>query len=539
MDNRIRRLQRQITVNGSDEDVLRLIRELQRQGLPPAFQLVNARFGFATNSSSSHSIIVAQGIEDSLMSIDGAMSYGWGNFTLASQAEKAKYIATTMVNHYRNVFKMGRDETLALVRRFFDENLANVEDDDIWDSYIDHQSNPYYPTPRNSEAGMAPLWKLLKKHIVEAEDVVILGGNDNGDGHPLNGQGPIIDFYDKAATLDSYGGSGRYFHCDSESGHFTVFSPSCGTRLRFTAPDAAPPETSAHPELIDVKITDYCGMNCDYCYMDSTEKGQHARTDILRNLSYSLRNLGTFEVAIGGGEPTEHPDFVEIIRNFHRNGVIPSFSTQSWTWLEKPEIYEAVAQYCGAVALSTQKPEHIVPWLKQCHERGINAHFHYVLGLNPLENLERFFNVLKGDALKDAGIERSEIGYGAKHIVLLAHKKVGRAEDSSPHPYAGWGQTVKEYAGWNWNVAIDSFLVTDVEKEFNALVGKGGRISGYGVNRKLYENSDGRFSMYYDAVEQRAAAHSFLPREKQISVSSPFNILEAWNQIRRSEISTE
>ena len=53
----------------------------------------NVRFGFATNSSSSHSIIMlrdgAERPDDNIPQL----GYGWEEFTLASREEKLLYIA--------------------------------------------------------------------------------------------------------------------------------------------------------------------------------------------------------------------------------------------------------------------------------------------------------------------------------------------------------------------------------------------------------------------------------------------------------------
>jgi hypothetical protein len=476
-------------------------------GLP--FVLRNARFGFATNSSSSHSIILAPGLTESLKQLDGPMSYGWGNFTLTSRDEKARYMATAMMRHYRDHTKLGREECIALVRRFYPKALEHISDEDLRESYIDHDSSPSFPQPRISEEGMWPFWDFLRENIVDNDDVAILGGNDNDDGHPLWNKGPVLDLYKKTTILDS-GKDSRLFSFDEKTNHLTIFNPKTGTKLRLTPADVPAPTHSTFPELCDVTLTNHCDMGCEYCYMDSTPEGKHAKTQDVYDLAWALNRMGVFEAAIGGGEPTDHPDFAKILKVFHNAGVVPSFSTQSWRWLENQEIVNAVSRYCGAVALSTQKPAHVAPWIKACRDADINSHFHYVLGLNPLENLEKFLSALDG----------AKHPYNDGHLVLLAHKQVGRAEDNPPISYEGWGELVNDQRWrWKWTFAIDSFLVDEVETEFE------------NIRSTLYEKSDGKFSMYYNAVEKRAAAHSFVPADQQIPVASTYRLKDAWNQI--------
>ncbi len=43
-----------------------------------------------------------------------------------------------------------------------------------------------------------------------------------------------------------------------------------------------------HPESIDVKITNYCDMGCEFCHESSTKRGKHADLEKLQNILYDL-----------------------------------------------------------------------------------------------------------------------------------------------------------------------------------------------------------------------------------------------------------
>ena len=97
-----------------------------------------------------------------------------------------------------------------------------------------------------------------------------------------------------------------------------------GKTIRFSLDPTKDIEELTYPEFYDVKITDYCEGNCSYCYMDSTCKGKH-HTDILGKIdSYFGKmsdNERPFQVAIGGGEPTTHPEFIECLAKFSDLGI--------------------------------------------------------------------------------------------------------------------------------------------------------------------------------------------------------------------------
>ena len=63
-----------------------------------------------------------------------------------------------------------------------------------------------------------------------------------------------------------------------------------------------------HPESLDVKITNKCNLNCAYCHEMSNNDGEHADLEELKNV-LSVLPSGV-EIAIGGGNPLQHPDLI-------------------------------------------------------------------------------------------------------------------------------------------------------------------------------------------------------------------------------------
>jgi MoaA/NifB/PqqE/SkfB family radical SAM enzyme len=63
-----------------------------------------------------------------------------------------------------------------------------------------------------------------------------------------------------------------------------------------------------------IELTDYCSHNCAWCYGDfpnGTDKS--LSLDDYRNVLGKLKAIGVKQLSIGGGEPTEHPKFNEIL----------------------------------------------------------------------------------------------------------------------------------------------------------------------------------------------------------------------------------
>ncbi|WP_245557689.1 radical SAM protein [Deinococcus peraridilitoris] len=66
------------------------------------------------------------------------------------------------------------------------------------------------------------------------------------------------------------------------------------------------------PRQVSIALTNACDLSCPYCY---APKSRH-RLEFTRLKSWLLEfdELGCFGVGFGGGEPTLHPDFAEIVR---------------------------------------------------------------------------------------------------------------------------------------------------------------------------------------------------------------------------------
>lgn len=176
-----------------------------------------------------------------------------------------------------------------------------------------------------------------------------------------------------------------------------------------------------YPEFYDVKITPYCKGRCRYCYMDSKSNLEHTENiiDKLNSIFGSMSsNERPFTIAIGGGEPTSHPDFIEFIKSVNELNIVPNYTTNGMFIKEnyKHDILNATETYCGGVAVSCH--EHLVQWwypavkeLLKLKDTEINFH-HVISNRKSIDYFIDIFNEFKNDV---------------DHFVLLPHIPQGRA----------------------------------------------------------------------------------------------------------------
>lgn len=108
--------------------------------------------------------------------------------------------------------------------------------------------------------------------------------------------------------------------------------------------------SSKTPHLLDVSITNYCSNNCKYCYKKSNINGKHMSLSEYEIVLKNAIECSVNQIALGGGNPNEHPHFIEILKRTYESGIIVNYSTNGKGLTT--EILEATKKFCGAIALS-------------------------------------------------------------------------------------------------------------------------------------------------------------------------------------------
>ena len=76
------------------------------------------------------------------------------------------------------------------------------------------------------------------------------------------------------------------------------------------------------------------------------------------------------EVALGGGETTLHPEFINILKEFYDNKVIPNFTTKNHNLLRQENAQE-ILKYCGAIAFSVENSNEMKKVILSQKQRNI------------------------------------------------------------------------------------------------------------------------------------------------------------------------
>ncbi len=88
------------------------------------------------------------------------------------------------------------------------------------------------------------------------------------------------------------------------------------------------PETHVRfPRRIYFQITRNCNLKCDYCFIESKKGDTDVPTSAIFDVAEFMGENGLMEVRLTGGEPTIHPDFLDIMHKFNEEQVYVSVAT--------------------------------------------------------------------------------------------------------------------------------------------------------------------------------------------------------------------
>jgi hypothetical protein len=187
-----------------------------------------------------------------------------------------------------------------------------------------------------------------------------------------------------------------------------------GTKVRYHINED---DVISQPETIDVKITNYCDLGCEYCHEISTTKGKHGDLDALSRVLEPLK-AGT-ELAIGGGNPLDHPSLAAFLGRSVAQGLICNLTINQGHIIRAYKKFRAgdydemyilnkATKLCKAVGVSITDPDQL----------------DYVVRYrNDFPNAQIVIHVIAG--IDDSSILRKLHEHGLNHVLILGYKQFG------------------------------------------------------------------------------------------------------------------
>lgn len=340
---------------------------------------------FGVNSSSDHILVQSPELPSMPEGPDDEGSeygFGWRNGLVTAYHRKIAYV-------FLQLYHSMLPHVGSYLSRLFACKMTGIgdikADEIIKEGYIDHASHwdlPFSPV----DGVIDPLLAEKLVNLMLREDIGIFCASDNEDRNVPSGliRRLTVPFSKDQGDEAYYGVASRYrrpcwvSRYDEQSDTFTVFDTQTGTRTRFRISDNGFDSVDnikpATPEFVDIKITDYCTNNCQYCYQDSGKDGRHASHDLVYSAALLLKDLHVLEVSLGGGEPTKHPNFTSILSNFREMGIVPNFTTRNMEWMRNSRVKDEVLANCGGLAFTVDRWYQLNSLLACVDENNVPRH---------------------------------------------------------------------------------------------------------------------------------------------------------------------
>ena len=285
-----------------------------------------------------------------------------------------------------------------------------------------------------------------------------------------------------------------------KNGNYEVKIYSDGTKIRFTEEDEFNP---VFPESMDIKITNYCDMDCPFCFENSTKDGKHA--DLNVKFLDTLK-AGT-ELAIGGGDALSHPNLISFLERMKKQGIICNITVNQVHLIKKMDLINKLIKeklIYGLGISYTSYNEEVIKFAKEYK----NSVFHLINGVISYEDIKELFD-------KDL------------KILLLGYKNLRRGEAFYAFNYPKIERNIKGIVD-NLEEIMSSFKVVS----FDNLSIKQLEPKRF-VSKKQYDlqymGDDGQFTMYIDLVKEEFAVSS--TRKERFKITD--NINEMFKKIKK------
>lgn len=257
-----------------------------------------------------------------------------------------------------------------------------------------------------------------------------------------------------------------------QNGNTTVTIYEDGTKIREF--DDVP--EIYFPESLDVKITNYCDLGCKYCHENSTIKGKHADLEKLKAVLVSLP--AGVELAIGGGNPLDHPNLIDFLIWCQEKGLICNI-TVNQRHLKKhlatleTLIEEKLIYGLGISIVNNHYKE--IEYLKTLTN---NIVYHVIAGVNDISELDSLNSI------------------GNCKVLILGYKNFGRGVDYYSEEVDKnielWQKQLPLYLG-KFSISFDNLALEQLNVQ---------SMISENIWNSFYMGDDFSFTMYIDAVKQ-------------------------------------
>lgn len=246
-------------------------------------------------------------------------------------------------------------------------------------------------------------------------------------------------------------------------------------------------------ESMDIKITNRCDMGCAFCHEQSTIDGKHA--DLFSPSFLDTLHPYT-ELAIGGGNPLEHPDLLKFLLRCKDNKWIPSMTINQHHFMQNFDFVKQLSdsKLIYGLGVSVNEPnDALIGKLTQIQ----GAVVHVIAGLVPIHKLFK---------LKDNNLKLLILGYKQVRRGEKLYKVIGKDIEERINNLKNALPTIIN-EGWFNVVSFDNLSLNQLDVK-NTLNMTDDEWSTFYMGDDGIDGSMTSSSLFVDMVERKYAKNS-------------------------------
>ena len=171
-----------------------------------------------------------------------------------------------------------------------------------------------------------------------------------------------------------------------KNGNYFKILCSDGTLIKYNKEDKLIPE---YPDSFDYKITNKCNRGCAMCHENSKPDGIHG--DIM-NDKFIETLLPYTELAVGGGNPLEHPDLDKFLEKCKHLKLIPNMTVNQMHFMQD---YDRIKKLIDnkliyGLGISLNSP-YIEGFIEKVQSLP-NSVIHVINGIHSLSNIKELYD---------------------------------------------------------------------------------------------------------------------------------------------------
>lgn len=258
-----------------------------------------------------------------------------------------------------------------------------------------------------------------------------------------------------------------------------------GTLIKYNKENKLIPE---YPDSMDIKITNSCDMGCKFCHENSKPDGKHG--DIM-NAKFIETLLPYTELAIGGGNPLEHPDLIPFLKKCKSLKLIPNMTVNQKHFMKDYQLLSRLIEdkliYGLGISLTNPEQENFIELV----QKFPTAVIHVINGVHSINTLSKLY---------DKKLKLLILGYKDFRRGVTAHTAM--TDEIKNDVYQNLPDLVKHFDV----VSFDNLALKQLEPK---------RLLTEEEWGQTYMGEDGAFTLYIDLVNKTYSTSSVTPENER------------------------